>query len=206
MAKMKKKRKNTVKKADNLPKTELNEEALTRIITNALIAYDKHKEREAEEKLEQKEDHYIEVVGYKDYSDEKQPKRAIKTFFNNIKVIFRSLFIRTRDIKDVRITLSLIKLFSYLFFAFISLCLHVACLLLIVYIPLQYTITNITPLPWYETIMLAFFALTIFLLARVFRIAKIEVDNLSDSNLIFGFFTAIVSIISIVIAIIAIVK
>lgn len=119
---MKKKRKNTVKKADNLPKTELNEEALTRIITNALIAYDKHKEREAEEKLEQKEDHYIEVVGYKDYSDEKQPKRAIKTFFNNIKVIFRSLFIRTRDIKDVRITLSLIKLFSYLFFAFISLC------------------------------------------------------------------------------------
>lgn len=85
-------------------------------------------------------------------------------------------------------------------------CLHVACLLLIVYIPLQYTITNITPLPWYESIMLAFFALTIFLLARVFRIAKIEVDNLSDSNLIFGFFTAIVSIISIVIAIIAIVK
>ena len=195
-----------IQKTENFPANNMNEKMLTSIITNALLEYDKRKEQEAQEKAETEQASFTQRVGYKDYSAEKQPKRIIKSFFNRAKVFFNILFMRSRNIKGTRATFLLIKMFTYIALWLASISLFCASLFFIACVPLQYILTNVTPMSWYGSCMLVLVAFITFIFAQLFRMAKIEIDKLNDFNLIFGLFTSILSIFSVIIAIIAIVK
>ena len=167
-----------IQKTENFPANNMNEKMLTSIITNALLEYDKRKEQEAQEKAETEQASFTQRVGYKDYS----------------------------AIKGTRATFLLIKMFTYIAFWLASISLFCASLFFIACVPLQYILTNVTPMSWYGSCMLVLVAFITFIFAQLFRMAKIEIDKLNDFNLIFGLFTSILSIFSVIIAIIAIVK
>ena len=78
--------------------------------------------------------------------------------------------------------------------------------LLLVTIPLQYVVSNITHLEWYINVICGVWGMDLLLVSRVFRIAAIEVDEIRDNNYLFGLFAAMTSIISIIVAIIALAK
>ena len=50
------------------------------------------------------------------------------------------------------------------------------------------------------------FSFPTFLLARIFKMAAIEVSEIRDNNYLFGLFAAMASIISIIVAIVALLK
>lgn len=207
MAKRKKQKKN--QKRDNIIKEKItfgssvDEEALTRIIANSLIEYDKRKKHIEEDKKEQQQKEFYKLVGVKDYSNERQPKRAIKAFLNWIKVFFNIIFMRAKNIEGTRATFALTKVFVFLMFVLVSACLICFGILLIAFIPLQYIIPIITPIPWYGSVILVILALAAFVFASFFRMASVEIDKLKDINLIFCLLSAIVSILSVILAVIA---
>lgn len=190
---MKKKRKNTVKKADNLPKTELNEEALTRIITNALIAYDIQKEREEREKIKKLQEAFDNSLGIK----AGRPK-----FIAAFKLLFRP----KKYAKNTKANSGLMKFILKGFYKLIEGILLLLSIFMIGFIPMQFIIPNMPIVEWYLDVLIAIWAILIILISRIFRIASYEIERIEDYNYLFGLFATVTSIISIVIAIIAIVK
>ncbi len=195
MAKKKKQtqRQNSVQKTDDLLKTELSEEALARVITNALIEYDKRKEQEAQEKLKKDQEVFDKSLGI---------KAGRHRFFATLKLLFRP----KKYAKGIQANSELTKSVLKGFYKLIEWALLLLSIFLIACIPLQFIIPNVPIADWYIDVIIAIWAIPIFLLSRIFRIASYEIERIKDYNYLFGLFATVTSIISVVIAIIAIVK
>lgn len=194
MAKKKKRKQNTLQKTDDLSvPTGLTEEALTRVITNALIEYDKQKEREAQENIKKEQDAFDKSLGI---------KAGKHKFVATLKLLFRP----KKYAKGIQSNSELTKSVLKGFYKLIEWTLLLLSIFLIACIPLQFIIPNAPIAYWYIDVIIAFWAIPIFLLSRIFRIAGYEIEQIKDYNYLFGLFATVTSIISVVIAIIAIVK
>ena len=207
---MAKKNKNT----KNVPSNNVNivlpdsmsAEEMQRIITNALLAVEDAKEQKAKEQKEQDRKNFREAMGYKDYPNEKGLKRKILIFLNRVKMIFKLFFAPKHLIKGDDATFGLLKMSIETFFWVAKWASTLFTVFAIAYIPLQYIVEAIPVLPIMSNVLLGCFAFSSFLLARMFRMASIEVDKIEDKSFLFGIFASITSIVSIVVAIIAVVQ
>lgn len=132
MAKKKKQtqRQNSVQKTDDLLKTELSEEALARVITNALIEYDKRKEQEAQEKLKKDQEVFDKSLGI---------KAGRHRFFATLKLLFRP----KKYAKGIQANSELTKSVLKGFYKLIEWALLLLSIFLIACIPLQFIIPNV---------------------------------------------------------------
>ena len=195
MGKKKQKQKSQIKvenaKADAL--MSIDDERITKIITNALTEYDKQKQKAAKEEAEKERKTAETKLGIK--GNKGKFLAALKIF------IYPKKYAR-----DIDAGAALVKLALHFFYKSIEWIVAVCALLLLVTIPLQYAIPNITPMEWYINVSCGVWGLALLLVSRVFRIAAIEVDEIRDNNYLFGLFAAMASIISIIVAIVALAK
>lgn len=195
MGKKKQKQKSQIKvenvKADTL--MSIDDERITKIITNALTEYDKQKQKAAKEEAEKERKTAEAKLGIK--GNKGKFLAALKIFIHPKKYA-----------RDIDAGAALVKLALHFFYKSIEWIVAVCALLLLVTIPLQYAIPNITPMEWYLNVICGVWGIALLLVSRVFRIAAIEVDEIRDNNYLFGLFAAMASIISIIVAIVALAK
>ena len=184
----------------------LNAKEMQQIITNALLAVEDSKEQRAKEQKEQDRKNFREAMGYKDYPHEKGLKRTFLVFCNRVKMLFKLFYASKHLIKGDDMTFGLLKISIEIFFWVAKWTATLFTIFAIAYIPLQYIVETIPILPIMSNVLLGGFAISSFLLSRMFRMASIEVDKIEDRSLLFGIFASVASIVSILIAIIAIVK
>jgi len=176
-------------KTEAVPHTIINEETLTNAITNALIEYDKQKEQAIKDKEKNEQEAFEKRLGK-------------NKFVAGLKLLFRP----KKYAKNVQANLELTKTALKWFYKIIEWALFLLSIFLIACVPLQFIIPNVPIVEWYIDVLFVIWAIPIFLLSRIFRIASIEVERIKDYNYLFGLFATITSIVSVVIAVIAIFK
>lgn len=195
MGKSKQKQRNQNKvenvKIDTL--TTLDDERITKIIVNALIEYDKQKQEAA--KVEKEKER-----------ETAEAKLGIKGNKGKFLAALKILIHPKKYANDVNAGTELVKLALHFFYKSIEWIVATCAGLLLVTIPLQYVVSNITHLKWYINVICGVWGMALLLVSRVFRIAAIEVDEIRDNNYLFGLFAAMSSIISIIVAIVALAK
>ncbi len=195
MGKKKQKQKSQIKvedvKADTL--MVIDDERITKIIVNALAEYDRQKQEAAKVEKEKERETAEAKLGIK--GNKGKFLAALKIFIHPKKYA-----------RDIDAGAALVKLALHFFYKSIELIVATCAVLLLVTIPLQYVVSNITHLEWYINVICGVWGMDLLLVSRVFRIAAIEVDEIRDNNYLFGLFAAMTSIISIIVAIIALAK
>lgn len=195
MGKSKQKQRNQNKvenvKIDNL--TTLEDERITKNIVNALTEYDRQKQEAA--KVEKEEEREI-----------AEAKLGIKgnkgKFLAALKVlVFPKKYKEMLTVNTVLLRVALKSLYKI-----IEIILYIITATLFISLPLHNIIPPFTNVDIGLTIVLFVFSFPTLLLARIFRMAAIELDDITDSNYIFGLFAALTSMVSMVVAIIALVK
>ena len=195
MGKSKQKQRNQNKvenvKIDTL--TTLDDERITKIIVNALTEYDKQKQEAAKVEKEKERETAEAKLGIKGNKGK---------FLAVLKVmVFPKKYKKMLTVNTVLLRVALKSLYKIVE---IILYIMAACLLLC--LPLHNIFPQLTNVDIGLTIALFVFSFPTFLLARIFRMAGIELEDITDSNYIFGLFAALTSIISIIVAIIALLK
>ncbi len=178
-------------KTDNL--ASIDDERITKIIVNALAEYDRQKQ-EAANAEEEKEIKTAEA------------KLGIKGNKGKLLAALKILIHPKKYAKDVDAGAVLVKFALHIFYKSIEWIVATCAVLLLITIPLQYAVQNITPMEWYINVICGVWGIALLLVSRVFRIAAIEVDEIRDNNYLFGLFAAMASIISIIVAIVALAK
>ena len=195
MGKKKQKQKSQIKvedvKADTL--MLIDDERITKIIVNALAEYDRQKQEAA--KVEKEKER-----------ETAEAKLGIKGNKGKFLAALKILIHPKKYAKDVNAGTELVKLALHFFYKSIEWIVATCAVLLLVTIPLQYVVPNITHLEWYINVICGIWGTALLLVSRVFRIAAIEVDEIRDNNYLFGLFAAMASIISIIVAIVALLK
>lgn len=195
MGKKKQKQKSQIKvedvKADTL--MPIDDERIAKIIVNALAEYDRQKQEAAKVEKEKERETAEAKLGIK--GNKGKFLAALKIFIQPKKYA-----------KDLNAGVELVKLALHFFYKSIEWIVATCAVLLLVTIPLQYVVPNITHLEWYINVICGIWGTALLLVSRVFRIAAIEVDEIRDNNYLFGLFAAMASIISIIVAIVALAK
>lgn len=206
MAKKNKKNKNASSNNVNIVLPEsLSADEMKNIFVEAMLEVEKRKSKVEEEKAAKELKEWQDSIGVKFYPKEKKIRfRWFKRTWNDIVVFFKMCFVSKDKIKGDRATTGLLKFFLGLIFELVKAALVLCSIALATFIPLQYLIDGITPLKVQENIFIGGFAILIFMLSRLFRIAGFEIEKIDDKNYLFGVLASITSIISIVVAIIAI--
>ena len=171
----------------------IDDERITKIIVNALTEYDKQKQEAAKAEAEKER-------------KTAEAKLGIKGNKGKFLAALKILIHPKKYAKDVNAGAELVKLALHFFYKSIEWIVAVCAVLLLVTIPLQYTVPNITHLKWYINVICGVWGLALLLVSRVFRIAAIEADEIRDNNYLLGLFAAMTSMVSIIIAIIALVQ
>ena len=195
MGKSKQKQRNQNKvenvKIDNL--TTLDDERITKIIVNALTEYDRQKQEAARVEKEKEKETAEAKLGIKGNKGK---------FLAELKVlVFPKKYKEMLTVNTVLLRVALKSLYKI-----IEIILYVIALCLFLCLPLYNVISQHTNTDIGLSIALFAFSFPTFLLARIFRMAAIELDDITDSNYIFGLFAALTSMVSMVVAIIALVK
>lgn len=206
MAKKNKKNKNASSNNVNIVLPEsLSADEMKNIFVEAMLEVEKRKSKVEEEKAAKELKEWQDSIGVKFYPKKKKIRfRWFKRTWNDIVVFFKMCFVSKDKIKGDRATTGLLKFFLGLIFELMKAALVLCSIALATFIPLQYLIDGITPLKVQENIFIGGFAILIFMLSRLFRIAGFEIEKIDDKNYLFGVLASITSIISIVVAIIAI--
>ncbi len=193
----KKKRKQKVQNVTRDVKNEtfasLDDERITRIIVNALTEYDCQKQETANAEKEKER-------------ETAEAKLGIKGNKGKFLAALKILIHPKKYAKDLNAGVELVKLALHFFYKSIEWIVATCAVLLLVTIPLQYVVPNITHLEWYINVICGVWGMALLLVSRVFRIAAIEVDEIRDNNYLFGLFAAMASIISTIVAIVALAK
>lgn len=179
MGKKKQKQKSQIKVEDVKADNlmPIGDERITKIIVNALAEYDRQKQEAAKVEKEKVNNSVFQILF--------KPKKYAKGLPVNARMMQTALKVLYKIIE-----LSLYVISAMMFF----------CIFLNLIIP------NMPSISIFIEIVFMILALPIFLIARIFRIAAIEVDEIRDNNYLFGLFAAMASIISIIVAIVALAK
>ena len=168
---------------------------MTHIIAKAIVEAEDIRIQKENEKRKEKDRKWREVIGYKDYSDKKGVMRWVLRFINDCFILLRIPRIPKEKIETDWVSWSLLKVTMVMLFQFITYGFLLGSMLM-----LFATIIHL------KNILYLGFAVPIFGLFGIFRIASIEVDKIEDRNYLISLFTAIVTVISVIIAIIVAMK
>ena len=173
--------------------TTLDDERITKIIVNALTEYDKQKQEAVKVEKEKERETAEAKLGIKGNKGK---------FLAVLKVmVFPKKYKEMLTVNTVLLRVALKSLYKIVE---IILYIMAACLLLC--LPLHNIFPQLTNVDIGLTIALFVFSFPTVLLARIFRMAGIELEDITDSNYIFGLFAALTSIVSIIVAIVALLK
>ena len=173
-------KKKTTRKKKTTDKVTLDKNELSKIITNALLEYDKKKEERV------KTENVEEVMTQK------------PSFWQTIKAIINPRKYCIEDGTTVMAIKGVIKTF-YQILSWILLIISMLCLAII---PLQYFVSSVTPVKWYNNIWYVLISLLCFLFSRVFVLLQMELEKMKDNNFLLGLFSSILAIVAIVVAIV----
>lgn len=184
----------------NVVSGQMSVDELQHMIANAIMeAEDMKAKREADKKAEELAE-WHKAIGYD------KSKTGVAKIWNYITSFFKGLFVRKKYIKGDRASTTLIQFFLQICFQILyGICTFIS-LMLIIYIICSATLPNIENLNGVQVLFYILMALSMFMISRLFKIARIESEKMEDKNNLYGLFASITSIISIVIAVIAIVK
>lgn len=195
MGKKKQKQKSQIKiedvKADTL--MPIDDERITKIIVNALAEYDRQKQEAAKVEKEKERETAEAKLGIK--GNKGKFTAALKV------MVFPKKYKEMLTVNTVLLRVALKSLYKI-----IEIILYIIAAILFISLPLHNVISQLTNIDIGLSIVFFVFSFPTLLLARIFRMAAIELDDITDSNYIFGLFAALTSIVSMVVAIIALVK
>lgn len=171
-------------------KIEIDYDKLEQAILKATTAADKIKTTEEEAKKTELISRRNKKLGEKDFSHiQNRFWRHLRIMMNKGWVIIRVLFVPKELAKEFSAVDSLFKLVTALSFWIARFALYV----LTAYLAVQ-TFVQANP-------VLTLYGIAAFMLAQIFRIAQIEVENLKDREYVIGVFAAVVAIVSLVVSI-----
>lgn len=184
----------------NTASVQMSADELQHMIANAIMeAEDMKAKREADKKAEELAE-WHKAIGYD------KSKTGVAKIWNYITSFFKGLFVRKKYIKGDRASTTLIQFFLQICFQILYGICTLTSLMLIIYIICSAALPNIENLNGVQVLFYILMALSMFMISRLFKIARIESEKMEDKNNLYGLFASIASIISIVIAVIAIVK
>lgn len=195
MGKKKQKQKSQIKvenvKSDTL--MVIDDERITKIIVNALTEYDKQKLEAAKVEKEKERETAEAKLGIKGNRGK---------FLAVLKVmVFPKKYKKMLTVNTVLLRVALKSLYKI-----VEIILYIIAACLLLCLPLHNIFPQLINVDIGLTIALFVFSFPTFLLARIFRMAGIELEDITDSNYIFGLFAALTSIVSIIVAIVALLK
>ena len=195
MGKKKQKQKSQIKvenvRSDTL--MSIDDERITKIIVNALTEYDKQKQEAA--KVEKEKE--IETA---------EAKLGIKGNKGKFPTALKAAIFPRKYKENLTVNVGLLQYALKLLYWIIEVGLYIIAACLFLCLPLHNIFPQLTNIDIGLTIVFFVFSFPTFLLARIFRMAGIELDDITDSNYIFGLFAALTSIVSIIVAIVALLK
>lgn len=195
MGKKKQKQKSQIKvedvKADTL--MPIDDERITKIIVNALAEYDRQKQEATKAEAGKERETAEAKLGIK--GNEGKFPAVLKV------IVFPKKYKEMLTVNTVLLRVALKSLYKI-----VEIILYIIAACLLLCLPLHNVISQLTNVGIGLTIALFVFSFPTFLLARIFRMAGIELDDITDSNYIFGLFAALTSIVSIIVAIVALLK
>lgn len=154
----------------------------------------KSREIEKEKVIKKKNEELIKWkkdIGVNTHEDKKGIKRKFFVFGNNIKIFFKLIFFSSKNKVRISITGAFIQGITAVFFHLIKFILWILSLAFIS-IAIYHGNMLFSILDYVFHLGLAFVA---FLLASIFRIMAIEVEQMNDRERVLGIFTAVMSII-----------
>ena len=193
----KKKKPKNNKQNSLLVKVEgIDEKALAREIIEAYAEYEHHKKTEEDEKEQVLQEEWLKILNQKDYPKE-EPffGRKCHKIRNDFFLLKNVLFIKSKDVRDMRATFGLMQLCVEGIFWFCKWVLYI-CAASIIY---GICIGAIS------VVLGSMLAFVLWVLARLFRIASFEIEKIQDGNLLIAIFSGALSFAAVVIAIITIV-
>lgn len=193
------KRKTQKKNKQNEPSAKeknIDEKVLAHEIIKAYEEYELRKNVEREKHEKKRQEEWFKILNQKDCpSNEKWLLRKCYQFRNAFFLFKNLLFIKAKDVRDMRATFGLMRLAVLGIFSSCKWILYLCAASMIYGV-------------WNDTIKLAvgcIWALIFWLFARIFRIASFEIEKIEDGNLIIAIFSGVLSFVAVVIAIVAII-
>ena len=173
----------------------IDQKIMTDAIVKAYQIIEKQKvEKEIELEKKEKQE-WQEIMGQKGYpEDEKWYLKRLHIARNNCMSIWNLLFFKSKNVRDLRATFSLIQLAVVEIFKLCKWCLYFVSFAAVV---------SVFQNGWDNLSNLAI-AFLIWAIARLFRIASFEVEKVKDGNLLIALFSGCISFVAMVVAIIAI--
>lgn len=168
------------------------------IIADGLMEFEEHKKRqkEADKELRQKE--WQQIIGIKDFSETKKPKRWLLECCNFFIVVWKINTISGKQIKGEGVSFGIMQILLAAFFSLLNGVLLMFALAL--FATGVILLFNGVFLLCLEAWIFGFLS---FLFSRLFRIASFEIMNTENHNYLFGLFACVTSIASIAIAVVA---
>ncbi len=202
MGKRKKKNNNTQPKKPKEPITlsvdadaGFSAEEWQHIIANAMVEAEGIKHQEQKKLKEESHRQWLNTIGYRDHFC---PLRRI---LNDVWMFLNLMFLRKKHIEGDRMSTELLRLCVSAFYGLLQWLFALAAILLIACIPISIFVDSVPQMTLGQGCIYAVFAFCAFVISKIFRIAKVEIDKTNDANLIFNLFAAVTAIISIVIGI-----
>ena len=190
------------KKSKNVPYENYNvtksadEDALSKAFVKAYFEIESEKEAKVKRLAEAERRELMKSFGQKELSEN---ENSIKRFFhkigNDIRLIVKLLFIKREEVKNTRATFALMSLTLSAIFTIVKWLLYFLSFGLFLGVVLR----KINAL-WLVVTLL------VWLVARIFRIAVFEIDEMRDDALLTSIFSGVLAFVAAVAAIIALFK
>lgn len=174
----------------------IDEKTLAHEIIKAHEEYEHYKLIEKEKEDKKRQEEWLKILNQKEYPlNEKWIWRKCHKFRNDFFLLKNLLFIKAKDVRDMRATFGLMRLATSGVFILCKWALYLLAASMI------YGIWNDT----IETALGCMIAVVVWVFARIFRIASFEVEKIEDGNLVIAIFSGVLSFVAVVIAIVAII-
>lgn len=171
-------------------------------LVNAQLKAKKKENKLTEQKNKEADAEWRRIIGYKEYDARK--KWPIKVFYalrNDIVLLYHILFFKKENAKYDVVTFALLKLSLSTIFALFKFALYLIAIafLVVVFYPT-------TKEAFSHCLVSLCFAFLSFMIARVFRIAQFEIENMKERELFIGILSTVTSFVAMVVAILSLLK
>lgn len=174
----------------------IDEKVLAHEIIKAHEEYERCKITEKEKEDKKRQEEWLKILNQKEYpSNEKWILNRYHKFRNDFCLLKKILFIKEKDVRDMRATFGLMRLAVISIFSLGKWILYL-CAISMIYGVWSGII---------EAALGCMLAIVLWLFARIFRIASFEVGKIDERNLIIAIFSSVVAFAAVVIAIVAII-
>lgn len=180
-------------------KTDIDYDKLAEAIVKAHKKIKSQEEKETEDKRNAERQEWLKIIGCKDYPDNEKWLRRKRHEFKSNCAVLKSLFtFKRKDAKTPRLSFELMRLGAVAVYGLCEVLLYLFALLL-----------SVSAVMANENIaeMCFFFAygFVAVLFARIIRIARFEIDNIKDREMLNTIFSATMAFIGVILAVIALI-